>query len=150
MLEYAIVFAARAHEGQLDKVGLPVILHPLRVMERVRVAATIVYSPMMVEDLMTAAVLHDVVEDTVVTLDEVRRRFGNVADLVEALTRPPPGTLNRETYFEFIRRVIEGPTGAALIKRCDIEDNVARLGGLPEGERVGMIERYAKALTLLP
>lgn len=151
MLERAIIFATRAHDGQVDKVGLQVILHPLRVMERVRVAATPIFSPGIVLRLMVASVLHDVVEDTSVTLAEIERSFGMpVAQLVDALSRLPPGTLRRETYFEFIRRCAKGPDGAALIKRCDIEDNLARLDGLPEDERAGMTKRYATALTLLP
>jgi len=56
-LERAIAIAAAAHAGQVDKAGQPYILHPLRVMLRV---AT--------EHERIAAVLHDVVEDTDVTL----------------------------------------------------------------------------------
>src|SRR5271165_5571323 len=61
-IEKALQIAAQAHEGQKDKEGLPYILHPLRVMSRAEgVEAQIV------------AVLHDVVEDTKVTLDDLRR-----------------------------------------------------------------------------
>ncbi len=55
-IEKAIQIAARAHEGQVDKQGLPYILHPLRVMDGVEGL-----------DAKIVAVLHDVVEDTEVT-----------------------------------------------------------------------------------
>ena len=57
-LERAIEIAAKAHTGQVDKAGQPYILHPLRVMLRVNSA-----------DERIAAVLHDAVEDTDVTLE---------------------------------------------------------------------------------
>lgn len=58
-IEKAVQIAAQAHEGQKDKEGQPYILHPLRVMGRV-------------EGEQIVAVLHDVVEDTQVTLDDLR------------------------------------------------------------------------------
>lgn len=57
----ALEIAARAHEGQRDKEGLPYIQHPLRVMGRVSG-----------EDAQIVAILHDVVEDTAVTIDDLR------------------------------------------------------------------------------
>jgi len=59
-IERALQIAAQAHEGQKDKEGLPYILHPLRVMGRVEG-----------EEAQIVAVLHDVVEDTKVTLDDL-------------------------------------------------------------------------------
>ena len=56
-LERAIAIAAMAHEGQVDKAGMPYILHPLRMMLSVDTP-----------EACMAAVLHDVVEDTAVTL----------------------------------------------------------------------------------
>jgi len=61
-IEKALPIAAQAHEGQKDKEGLPYILHPLRVMSRVEG-----------EEAQIVAILHDVVEDTKVTLDDLRR-----------------------------------------------------------------------------
>jgi (p)ppGpp synthase/HD superfamily hydrolase len=79
-LERAIAIAAEAHAGQLDKASQPYILHPLRVM--LRVAG---------ESERIAAVLHDVVEDTPVTLamlaDEGFSR--EVLAAIEALTKQP-------------------------------------------------------------
>lgn len=77
-LERAIEIAAGAHAGQVDKAGEPYILHPLRVMLRVT-------SP---EERM-AAVLHDVVEDTCVSLqDLISEGFSSeVVSAIEALTK---------------------------------------------------------------
>ena len=62
-LEDAVAIAAQAHRGQKDKAGAPYLLHPLRMMLRMRS-----------ETAMMAAVLHDVVEDTDWTLEGLRER----------------------------------------------------------------------------
>jgi GTP diphosphokinase / guanosine-3',5'-bis(diphosphate) 3'-diphosphatase len=77
-LERAIAIAAEAHAGQIDKAGQPYILHPLRVMLRVH---------SMQERI--AAVLHDVVEDTAVSMADLQTE-GFAADVlraVDALTK---------------------------------------------------------------
>ena len=63
MLAKAIQIASEAHLNQIDKGGKPYILHPLWVMDRVRHLG---------EDYMVVAVLHDVIEDTNWTLDNLR------------------------------------------------------------------------------
>ena len=77
-LEEAIVFAVNAHSGAKRKGSdMPYILHPLEVM-------TIVASMTDDEDVMAAAVLHDTVEDTPITLNDITAKFGiRIADLVE-------------------------------------------------------------------
>jgi len=74
-LEDAIALALEAHRGQTRPDGTPYVLHPLRVM-------------LALEDEgdRIAAVLHDVVEDSPVTLEELRQR-GYAADVVEAVDR---------------------------------------------------------------
>ena len=77
----AYEFADKAHEGQLRKSGEPYILHPLAVAE-------ILVDMQMDSTTVVAALLHDVVEDTTVPLDEVRERFGETcAKLVDAVTK---------------------------------------------------------------
>jgi len=80
ILERAIEIAAKAHAGQVDKAGQPYILHPLRVMLRVSS-----------EHERIAAVLHDVVEDTDVSLERlVAEGFPpEVIAAVDALTKRP-------------------------------------------------------------
>ena len=77
-LDRAIQIAAAAHAGQVDKENLPNILHPLRVMMHVTGSAEKI-----------AAVLHDVVEDTAVTHDDLATEgfSAEVLDAVHRLTR---------------------------------------------------------------
>lgn len=77
LVDKAIVFATRAHQGT-ERRGkkFPYIVHPLEAMT---IVATITNDP----DLLAAAVLHDTVEDTAVTLEELKQEFGErVAQLV--------------------------------------------------------------------
>ena len=77
MLDEAIEFATRAHSGQMRKgTSIPYILHPL---EAAAICATVTTDP----EVLAAAVLHDVVEDTDATVDQVAAKFGpRVAALV--------------------------------------------------------------------
>jgi len=130
-LDRAIEIAARAHRGQSDKVGKPYVLHPLRMMLR------------MVSELdMTVAVLHDVVEDTTVTIEELRREgfSGDVLSAVEHLT-------NRagESYEEFIERAKSHPV-ARRVKLADLEDNMNLLRIRNLGPKdLERLERYHRA-----
>lgn len=78
ILDRAIVFAVNAHQGTERRgKGFPYIVHP---MEAVEIVATMTTD----QELLAAAVLHDTIEDTDVTLDDIRREFGErVAKLVE-------------------------------------------------------------------
>ncbi len=107
-LERAIAIAAKAHEGQVDKAGAPYILHPLRVMFRVNT----------VEERM-AAVLHDVVEDTNVTIGMLRAEGfpEGVLSAIESLTRRPG-----ETYETFVLRAVADPIGRT-VKLADLAEN---------------------------
>lgn len=79
LMDRAIVFATRAHSGTYRKgTKIPYIVHPI---EAAAIVATITDDP----DMIAAAVLHDVVEDTDATVDEIRLFFNDrIADLVEA------------------------------------------------------------------
>lgn len=81
VFEEAICFAVRAHEGQLRKRTLmPYIIHPLEV-------ATICATLTSDLEVLAAAVLHDTVEDTAVSIEEIEKNFGpRVAALVRAET----------------------------------------------------------------
>ncbi|MBL8358872.1 MAG: guanosine-3',5'-bis(diphosphate) 3'-pyrophosphohydrolase [Rubrivivax sp.] len=108
-LERAIAIAAAAHAGQTDKAAQPYILHPLRVMLRVA-------QP---EERM-AAVLHDVVEDTDVTLAQLRAEGfpESVVEAVDALTKRPG-----ETRLEAAARAAEHPI-ALRVKLADNAENM--------------------------
>ena len=77
LLDKAITFATKVHEGQLRKgTEIPYILHPLE-------AAAIVGTMTTDDEIISGAVLHDVVEDTDTTVEQIRGLFGDrVAELV--------------------------------------------------------------------
>ena len=79
LLDRAIIFAVKAHAGTERRgKGFPYIVHP---MEAVEIVATITPD----QELLAAAALHDVVEDTHITADDIRREFGDrIANLVVA------------------------------------------------------------------
>ncbi len=80
-LTKALEYSKKAHEKQLRKSGQPYIVHPILV-------ASIVSSITNDESMAIAALLHDVVEDTLVNIDEIKELFGaDVAHLVEGLTK---------------------------------------------------------------
>lgn len=107
-IEKALQIAARAHEGQLDKQGQPYILHPLRVMAAVEG-----------EEARIVAVLHDVIEDSSVTADDLRREgFGE--DILEALDRLTHR--KDESYADYVIRC-KGHEIARRVKLADLEDN---------------------------
>lgn len=132
----AEALARAAHAGQVDKVGRPYIEHPQRVAARVRGD----------ELLETVAWLHDVVEDTPVTLRRVHEVFGPaVAGAVDALTRRAGEA--SESYYA---RVKSDPL-ALEVKRADLADNTdpARSALLDPAERERLAAKYALARAQL-
>ena len=119
LVRRAYAFAEHAHRGQRRKDGQAYISHPVRV---ARLLAERGYG----EEVLAAALLHDVVEDTRVTLPEVRQAFGvRVALLVECVSEDMslPGAERKRAYREQVR---VGPADARAIcaadKVCNIED----------------------------
>jgi (p)ppGpp synthase/HD superfamily hydrolase len=132
----AVALATSAHDGQVDKSGRPYIGHPLRVMASVEG-----------EHAQMAAVLHDVIEDTTVTAEDLTARGcpSDVVDAVVALSHLPG-----EPQEDYLRRVAANPL-ALLVKRADIADNLspARMARLDEATRARLEIKYATALRLL-
>jgi len=121
LLAQAISAAAAAHEGQLDLQGEAMILHPLRVMFRLRKQGKSI-------EMQVAAVLHDVIEDSDWTEENLSRIFGpEVSHLVVALSKR-----SGESYDDYINRVISEGAEACETKLTDILDNVMRLSTLRE------------------
>ena len=131
----AIKLATSAHEGQLRKSGDPYISHPLAVMK-------IVEDWGMDEDTIIAAVLHDTVEDTSITIKQIRDEFGEqVAFLVDGVTKlgdARSGMRDLDTYLpstkdNLLRLLVA--TGAdirvLIIKLADRLHNLRTLSALP-------------------
>jgi len=135
-LEDAVSIAALAHRGQKEKAGAPYLLHPLRMMLRMKSEAA-----------MMAAVLHDVVEDTDWTLERLREQGfpGEVLEAVECLTHH-----EGESYDEFIERVRKNHL-AQEVKIADLEDNmnIQRINemGAKDLERLAKYHRAWCVLT---
>ena len=120
----AAAFAAEAHRGQTRKWGhthLPYIVHPMRV------AGMAAIHPDTSETMVVAAWLHDVVEDSGKTLEDVRMNFGRqVADLVDWLTNASKGMKAPRAERRKIDRekLSRAPWMAKLLKLLDRIDNL--------------------------
>lgn len=134
-LEDALQVALRAHAGQKDKYGQPYILHPLRVMARMETEAE-----------QIVALLHDVVEDSEITLDALREQGYSAAivEAVDALSKR-----EGEEYFAFVQRAIANPI-ARRVKQGDLEDNmdIRRMPEINE-EAHKRLQKYRKAWAMV-
>lgn len=134
-VERAIQLAATAHAGQVDKAGQPYILHPLRVMLRVE-------KP----EERIAAVLHDVVEDTEVTLDDLANEgfSQHVIEAVETLTKKPG-----EDRLEAAARAARNKIARAVKLEDNAENmDLTRIQDSTEKDRA-RLEEYKAVLALL-
>jgi len=131
----ATTVAARAHQHQKRKDGTPYIAHPVRVAVR---CDTVLEK--------TVALLHDVVEDTDITFDELRELgfSREVIDAVDALTKRP----GEKYHDDFIKRTVSNPL-AIKVKIQDINDNMEDQSALDPEEAEFLSKRYKRALDLL-
>lgn len=137
MTKKALCLAYEAHHGQLDKSGLPYIHHPLHLAEQ-----------MYDEISCTAALLHDVVEDTAITLEELAKEFPpEVIEAVDLLTHKPG-----VDYFDYIQAIRSNHT-AMTVKLADLNHNsdfTRCVGSNIRQERLdGWQEKYARSRDIL-
>ena len=134
-LEQAIELAVKHHKGQYDKGGKPYILHPLRLMMSVDT-----------DDEKIVAVMHDLVEDTHITIAYLRS-----AGFSEKVLSALDCVTNRdnEDYESFIERIAQNPL-ATKVKLADLEDNMdlSRISE-PSKKDYKRIEKYKRAKTRL-
>jgi GTP diphosphokinase / guanosine-3',5'-bis(diphosphate) 3'-diphosphatase len=134
-LERAIEIAAAAHAAQVDKAGQPYILHPLRVMLRVAGAHE-----------RMAAVLHDVVEDTPVTLERLTQEGfpTEVVAAIAALTKNPG-----ESRLQAAARAAANPIARA-VKLADNAENMdlSRIAN-PTDKDFARLKEYEQVRALL-
>ena len=135
MLEKAIQIALEAHKGQTDKAGAPYLLHLIRVMNAGQT-----------EDEKICGILHDLVEDTPWTFEDLRRE-GVSEEVIRALvyvTKQPD-----EPYQHFTARIKKNPL-ATKVKINDLKDNmdITRLTFITE-EDTQRLNKYLRAYHYL-
>lgn len=131
-LDTAYRFAAGRHAGQTRPAGEPYVQHLLEVVQVLALGAG-----ENDDNLLIAALLHDVVEDTATSLDEVATLFGpRVAELVGWVTQPSgSGTDRAEARRTYLRHLRDAPTAAVMVKLADRLSNVQRLDTHPRPDR---------------
>ena len=124
LLDRAIVFAVKAHHNTERRgTGFPYIVHP---METVEIVSTITSD----QELLAAAALHDTIEDTDVTVENIRREFGDrIADLVHAESdRFTEGVSEEDSWHErkqaAIERLAAAPHDAKIVAMGDKLSNM--------------------------
>ena len=137
MTRKAMQIAYNAHHGQFDKSGIPYIFHPIHLAEQ-----------MDDEISCTVALLHDVVEDTDMTLDALKEIFPpEVTDALALLTHD-----DAADYFDYVRAIKQNPF-AIKVKLADLAHNsdLSRLN--PEARKDEIVRmrraKYEKATKLL-
>ncbi len=130
----AFEFAAMAHAPQKRKTGEPYILHPIAV-------ATIVAEELMMEaNVVMAACIHDVVEDTPYTIEDIRERFGDdVAFLVDVVTKKKKNTYVESKQVDNYRQMLNSvqyDIRALLIKLADRLHNMRTLSSMPADKQM--------------
>jgi len=125
----AICLAAEAHAFQVDKQGQSYILHCLAVMLDPSINT---------EELRIVAVLHDILEDTSITRDNllVDGYSEQIVDAIDALSRRP-----EESYTNYIERLAQNAL-AVTVKLADLKHNISRLDGLDPAIRIRLKPRY--------
>jgi len=135
LLEKAIAIAVEAHRGQKDRYNSPYILHPLRVMARLDTATEKI-----------VGILHDVVEDTDWTFDQLNREGfpANVLSALDCVTNK-----EGEDYEAFVKRSAHDPV-ARRVKLADLEDNMD-LRRMPQvtDQDIPRLQKYVKAWRFL-
>lgn len=137
MVNRALRLAYRTHAGQLDRGGVPYIFHPYHLAEQ-----------MDDERSICVALLHDVVEDTPVTLEEIQREFpSEIAEAVALLTHDPS-----TDYFAYVRRLKANPL-ARKVKLADLMHNADQArcadAGIDPVKLQHWCEKYRRAQEIL-
>lgn len=133
LLNNMIVLATVAHAGQVDKAGEPYILHPLTVMYFL--------GPEADEELRSGAVLHDVIEDTKTTYEDLKNAGATerVQKIVRNVTKLPG-----QTYEEYKAQVMQDED-SMKVKLADLKHNsdITRLKGVTEKD-IARMAKYHK------
>ena len=135
MTKKALKLCFAAHKDQTDKSGMPYVFHPFHLAEQ-----------MPDEDTTIVALLHDVIEDTPYTLDDLRAMGFNeqVLDALALMTHD-----KRIPYMDYVAK-IKGNKIARTVKLADLKHNsdLSRLDTVDE-KALKRIEKYRQAIALL-
>jgi guanosine-3',5'-bis(diphosphate) 3'-pyrophosphohydrolase len=136
----AYAVAEEAHSDQTRDEGTPYIIHPVRVAVSL-VDELDLYSP----TLLCSALLHDVIEDSEVTREDIEVMFGEeVAEVVWLLTK-----LDEVRLTDYLARIeAAGHTGAPIVKLCDRLDNLRSVVHTPKLEKKRRYVRTTEELYL--
>ena len=128
LTKLAMTVAYQAHHGQIDHGNMPYIFHPYHLAEQ-----------MQDEYTTCAALLHDVVEDTNVTLEELSKIFPTeVIEAVALLTHD-----DNTDYFDYVTAIKENPIARA-VKIADLKHNSDRTRLEISESNLDMVQRYEK------
>ena len=129
----AMNLAYAAHHGQMDKGGVPYIFHPIHLAET------------MDDEISTCvALLHDTVEDTDVTLEQLAQEFPReIVEAVDLLTHR-----DDVEYFDYVRAIKKNPV-AVKVKLADLAHNGDPKRICNQGNQERRREKYAKARKIL-
>ena len=133
----AMQVAYTKHAGQVDKAGVPYIFHPYHLAEQLQD-----------EIACTVALLHDVVEDTDTTFEELSEKFPDeVIEALRSLTR------TKDTpYLEYVKNIKKNKIATA-VKLKDLEHNMDKarmsLTHISDEKRKSLFDRYTKAVQIL-
>lgn len=138
-IEYALNFATQAHKEQMRKTGEPYIIHPVEV-------ADILIDLGLDPDTIIAALLHDVIEDTSVTQEDIKVKFGvGIAEMVEAVTKLTRININSTEdeqaieQAENIKKLFFAMTKdirVIMVKLADRLHNMRTMDALPPEKRI--------------
>ena len=135
MVDLALSIARKAHEGQLDKAGVDYIEHPIYVASQVDT-----------EEEKAVALLHDVIEDSPVSAEELLQAGlpETVVTAVQVLTKK-----KEQDYQTYLETVKKNPL-ARVVKLADLEHNsdLSRLSCITEKDRE-RLKKYKKAIDFL-
>ena len=135
MTKKALKLSFEAHKDQVDKSGIPYVYHPFHLAEQ-----------MIDENTTIVALLHDVAEDTDVTVDDIRK-MGFSEEICEALSLMTHD--KNVPYMEYVKKLKSNPI-AKVVKLADLKHNsdLTRLGAVDE-KALKRVEKYKRAMEEL-
>lgn len=141
MIRKALDIAIKAHKGVVDKGGVDYIFHPITVALKCKT-----------DDEKIVALLHDVVEDTEMSFDDLRREgFPEyILEALDAITRRKPQEQSGDKRWDYIRRCKANPI-ARVVKIADLEHNsdLSRIDKPSEKFKKRVLEEYPAEIRFL-